>query len=106
MLFRKRAWVNGTISSTDAHSWYTGVEPTATSKMQVQADVDQSDIGQIHSGEVARFTVDAYPEQEFKGAITPSNKGKGGLAGTLGGKPLAAVLRRDPPDAGTPKPRA
>jgi HlyD family secretion protein len=38
-------------------------------KMQVQADVDQSDIGQIKPGEVARFTVDAYPEQEFRGQI-------------------------------------
>jgi HlyD family secretion protein len=38
-------------------------------KMQVQADVDQSDIGQIKSGEVARFTVDAYPDQEFRGQI-------------------------------------
>jgi HlyD family secretion protein len=38
-------------------------------KMQVQADVDQSDIGQIKPGEVARFTVDAYPDQEFRGQI-------------------------------------
>ncbi|HEV7507016.1 MAG TPA: efflux RND transporter periplasmic adaptor subunit [Thermoanaerobaculia bacterium] len=38
-------------------------------KMQVQADVDQSDIGQIKAGEVARFTVDAYPDQEFRGQI-------------------------------------
>jgi HlyD family secretion protein len=38
-------------------------------KMQVQADVDQSDIGQIKVGEVARFTVDAYPDQEFRGQI-------------------------------------
>ena len=44
-------------------------------------------------------------EQDFKGTITPSTKGQGGLAGTLGGKPVAAVLRRDPPDAGAPKPR-
>lgn len=39
-------------------------------KMQVQADVDQSDIGQIKVGEPARFTVDAYPEQEFRGQIS------------------------------------
>jgi HlyD family secretion protein len=39
-------------------------------KMQVQADVDQSDIGRIKVGEVARFTVDAYPEQEFEGLVT------------------------------------
>jgi HlyD family secretion protein len=39
-------------------------------KMQVQADVDQSDIGQIKAAEVARFTVDAYPDQEFRGQIS------------------------------------
>ena len=39
-------------------------------KMQVQADVDQSDIGQIKVGEVARFNVDAYPDQEFRGQIS------------------------------------
>jgi HlyD family secretion protein len=38
-------------------------------KMQVQADVDQSDIGQIKVDETARFSVDAYPEQEFRGRI-------------------------------------
>jgi HlyD family secretion protein len=39
-------------------------------KMQVQADVDQSDIGQVRVGEPARFTVDAYPEQDFRGRIS------------------------------------
>ena len=39
-------------------------------KMQVQADVDQSDIGRIQVGQVARFTVDAYPEEEFRGRIS------------------------------------
>jgi HlyD family secretion protein len=38
-------------------------------KMQVQADVDQSDIGRVHVGEPASFTVDAYPEQIFRGKI-------------------------------------
>jgi HlyD family secretion protein len=39
-------------------------------RMQAEADVDQADIGQIQTGQVARFTVDAYPEQEFRGTIT------------------------------------
>jgi HlyD family secretion protein len=38
-------------------------------KMQVQADVDQSDIGRVHVGQIARFNVDAYPEDEFRGRI-------------------------------------
>lgn len=38
-------------------------------KMQVQADVDQSDIGRVQVGQIARFTVDAYPDEEFRGRI-------------------------------------
>jgi HlyD family secretion protein len=39
-------------------------------KMQVQADVDQSDISRVATGQTARFTVDAYPEQTFVGTIS------------------------------------
>lgn len=39
-------------------------------KMQVQADVDQSDIGRIKVGQIARFNVDAYPDEEFRGRIS------------------------------------
>ncbi len=39
-------------------------------KMQVQADVDQSDIGRVQVGQGARFTVDAYPDDEFRGRIS------------------------------------
>lgn len=39
-------------------------------KMQVQADVDQSDIGQVKVGQPVRFTVDAYPEEQFRAAIS------------------------------------
>lgn len=39
-------------------------------KMQVQADVDQSDIGQVQVGQPVRFTVDAYPDREFRAEIS------------------------------------
>jgi HlyD family secretion protein len=39
-------------------------------KMQVQADVDQSDIGRVKVGQEARFSVDAYPDIEFRGRIS------------------------------------
>jgi HlyD family secretion protein len=39
-------------------------------KMQVQADVDQSDIGRIQVGQFARFTVDSYPDEMFRGRIS------------------------------------
>jgi HlyD family secretion protein len=37
--------------------------------MQIQADVDQADIGRITLGQVTHFTVDAYPEEQFDGKI-------------------------------------
>src|SRR5262245_65672083 len=39
-------------------------------KMQVQADVDQSDISRVSVGQTARFTVDAYADEPFSGAIS------------------------------------
>jgi len=37
--------------------------------MQILAQVDESDIGQIRDGQVARFTVPAYPDQNFQGTV-------------------------------------
>jgi HlyD family secretion protein len=39
-------------------------------KMQVSADVSESDIGMCKVGQNVRFTVDAYPEQTFRGKIS------------------------------------
>ena len=39
-------------------------------KMQVSADVSESDIGQCKVGQPVRFTVDAYPDQTFRGTIS------------------------------------
>jgi len=38
-------------------------------KMQVSADVSESDIGMCKVGQPVRFTVDAYPDQTFRGTI-------------------------------------
>jgi len=38
-------------------------------KMQVSADVSESDIGMCKVGQPVRFTVDAYPEETFRGKI-------------------------------------
>ncbi len=38
-------------------------------KMQVSADVSESDIGMTKVGQPVRFTVDAYPDQTFRGKI-------------------------------------
>jgi HlyD family secretion protein len=39
-------------------------------KMQVQANVDESDIGQIKPGQQVKFTVAAYPNDVFEGVVT------------------------------------
>lgn len=38
-------------------------------KMQVAADVSESDIGGIQVGQPVRFNVDAYPERDFRGRV-------------------------------------
>ena len=38
--------------------------------MQVVADVDEADIGQVKMGQKATFSVDAYPDQTFEGNVT------------------------------------
>jgi len=39
------------------------------SKMQVQASIDEADIGQIKEGQSVTFTVDAYPKDLFSGSV-------------------------------------
>lgn len=39
-------------------------------QMQVEANVDEADIGQVKTGQRVAFTVDAYPDDEFSGTIT------------------------------------
>lgn len=38
-------------------------------KMEVQANVDEADIGQVKEGQDVTFTVDAYPDETFTGTV-------------------------------------
>lgn len=40
-----------------------------TSRMQVEASVDEADIGQVEQGQQVRFTVDSYPDDEFEATV-------------------------------------
>lgn len=40
-----------------------------TTKMQVEASVDEADIGQIREGQNVSFTVDSYPDDVFKAKV-------------------------------------
>ncbi len=39
-------------------------------KMQVLTNIDEADIGRVKGGQEASFTVDAYPDRTFKGAVS------------------------------------
>jgi HlyD family secretion protein len=39
------------------------------SLMQVEASVDEADIGQVRTGQPVRFTVDAYPDETFRAVV-------------------------------------
>jgi HlyD family secretion protein len=38
-------------------------------KMQIDTNVDEADIGRIRTGQVVEFTVDAYPDNTFQGRV-------------------------------------
>ena len=38
-------------------------------KMQVNANIDESDVGRMRPGQVVHFRVDAYPTEEFAGTV-------------------------------------
>lgn len=40
------------------------------SKMKVSAAIDEADIGQVRVGQRAYFTVDSYPDKQFKGVVS------------------------------------
>jgi HlyD family secretion protein len=39
------------------------------SKMQVECDVDEADVGKVKEGQAVRFTVDAFPDSPFIGKV-------------------------------------
>lgn len=64
---------NVTIGQTVAASFQTPtlfLIATDLTKMQVDANVSESDIGGVRQGNKATFTVDAYPKRIFEGMVT------------------------------------
>lgn len=43
-------------------------------QMQIEADVDEADIGRIQQRQNVRFTVDAFPERKFNGVVSQVRK--------------------------------
>jgi len=75
-----RAPIDGIVISRDVDVGQTVASSFQTPKMftiaedlknmQLEASVDEADIGQVSVGQDVTFTVDAYPQQEFKGKVT------------------------------------
>jgi HlyD family secretion protein len=53
------------------------------SDMQVDASIDESDVGRIRSGQKASFTVDAYPGQTFEGEVKQVRKAAQNVANVV-----------------------
>ena len=64
--------------------------------MQLEADIDESDVGSVHAGERATFTVDAYPGQTFDAVVSQVRlqpESEQTSAGTGVATPVGTVVR-------------
>jgi HlyD family secretion protein len=52
-------------------------------KMELHVDVDEADVGNVHEGQTATFTVDAYPDRIFPARITQVRFGSKTVAGVV-----------------------
>lgn len=64
-------------------------------QMELQVDVDEADVGLVHPGQQAQFTVDAYPDRSFPAEITQVRFGSETVEGVVTYK---TVLRVDNSD--------
>jgi HlyD family secretion protein len=60
-------------------------------KMELQVDVDEADVGVVHEGQEATFTVDAYPDQTFPAKITQVRYGSETKEGVVTYKTVLTV---------------
>ncbi len=59
-------------------------------RMQLQATIDEADVGGVHTGDQASFMLDAYPDSVFYGKVTqvrlqPVDESSGAASGAPGG---------------------
>lgn len=60
-------------------------------KMDLQVDVDEADVGSVREGQEATFTVDAYPDRTFPALITQVRYGSETVDGVVTYKTVLAV---------------
>lgn len=64
-------------------------------QMELKVDIDEADIGRVAAGQRAQFTVDAYDDRRFEGAIVSVRNAPQEAAGVV---TYEAVLEVDNPD--------
>jgi HlyD family secretion protein len=68
IVLKRQAEVGQTVAaSLEAPVLYTLAEDLR--QMELQVDVDEADVGLVHEGQQAVFTVDAYPDKTFQAEI-------------------------------------
>lgn len=60
-------------------------------KMELQVDVDEADVGSVREGQEATFTVDAYPDRTFPALITKVHYGSETVDGVVTYKTVLSV---------------
>lgn len=64
-------------------------------QMELQVDVDEADVGLVHAGQSAKFTVDAYPDREFDAKVTQVRFGSQTVSGVVTYKTILSVNNQD-----------
>lgn len=64
-------------------------------QMELQVDVDEADVGRVHVGQNARFTVDAYPDRNFDAKVTQVRYGSQTVSGVVTYKTILKVDNQD-----------
>jgi HlyD family secretion protein len=64
-------------------------------KMQVDTNVSEADVGRIQVGQTATFTVDAYPGRVFKGVVTSIRKAPINVANVITYDAVIGVSNED-----------
>ncbi|MDP5031014.1 MAG: efflux RND transporter periplasmic adaptor subunit [Paraglaciecola sp.] len=63
--------------------------------MQIEADVDEADIGRIKQHQGVKFTVDAYPERKFTGVVSQVRKAATVTSNVVTYKVIISVENKD-----------
>lgn len=64
-------------------------------KMELEVDVDEADVGQVREGQDATFTVDAYPDRTFPARITQLRYASETVNGVVTYKAVLQVVNSD-----------